>query len=315
MAQVAVDYRTGPGTAPAPLKPTVFGATTVATQPRQTTSEPSGVSAQQVQQTQTQTKAAQQKTANPYDYSGDPILMQAKAYAAKANEQAQAQADARLKQLGIEYNDPNNPFSTVARLDRRYGEDVYSTNEGFNKANLWYGGQRGKALGQLATALQQSKYDAANQYRAQTTDVANNLAQALLGTQQGLIGAEGDAYGRALQQALAYGIDPGAGQAGPKPGVDFDPAETANLPPGSVAQGIIAPGATAPDLFSRLQNADPEQLAQALQPPAPAQPAAQTPAAKPKPQAPARYYTYRKDVPLKPGQTVRFTAGRGYYAA
>lgn len=28
-----------------------------------------------------------------------------------------------------------------------------------------------------------------------------------------------------------------------------------------------------------------------------------------------RYYTYKRDVPLGPGQTVHFTSGRGYYAA
>lgn len=32
--------------------------------------------------------------------------------------------------------------------------------------------------------------------------------------------------------------------------------------------------------------------------------------------APTRqYYTYRKDVPLRPGQTIHFLAGKGYYAA
>lgn len=31
--------------------------------------------------------------------------------------------------------------------------------------------------------------------------------------------------------------------------------------------------------------------------------------------APARYYTYRANVPLRPGQTVHYTPGRGYYAA
>jgi hypothetical protein len=36
---------------------------------------------------------------------------------------------------------------------------------------------------------------------------------------------------------------------------------------------------------------------------------------KPQPQPVGRYYTYKRDVPLGPGQTVHFTSGRGYYAA
>ena len=28
-----------------------------------------------------------------------------------------------------------------------------------------------------------------------------------------------------------------------------------------------------------------------------------------------KFYTYKKDVPLAPGQKLQFTAGRGYYAA
>jgi hypothetical protein len=31
--------------------------------------------------------------------------------------------------------------------------------------------------------------------------------------------------------------------------------------------------------------------------------------------APARYYTYKRQVPLRPGQTLHYTPGRGYYAA
>lgn len=216
-----------------------------------------------------QVQAAKPAAPNPnaYDYSGDPVLMQAKAFAAAANQQAQAQATARMQQLGIEYNDPSNPFSTVARIDRAGAKSVTDTNEAYNKQNLFYSGHRAKGLSELATALQQQKYDAANQYRAQTTDVTNNLASALLGNQQNVIGAEGDAYNRALQQALTYGINPGGASAGP---TDFNPADTANLPQGSVAQGPIAPGATAPDLFAGLGQADPNALAAALKPAAPA---------------------------------------------
>jgi hypothetical protein len=31
--------------------------------------------------------------------------------------------------------------------------------------------------------------------------------------------------------------------------------------------------------------------------------------------APLRYYTYKKDVPIGPGQVLKFSAGKGYYAA
>jgi hypothetical protein len=49
--------------------------------------------------------------------------------------------------------------------------------------------------------------------------------------------------------------------------------------------------------------------------PVSSQPAAAT-TVKPKPQpVVSQYYTYKRDVPLKSGQTVHYTPGRGYYAA
>lgn len=43
-------------------------------------------------------------------------------------------------------------------------------------------------------------------------------------------------------------------------------------------------------------------------------PAATTTVAKPKQTVVSRYYTYKRDVPLGPGQTVHFLSGRGYFA-
>ncbi len=43
-------------------------------------------------------------------------------------------------------------------------------------------------------------------------------------------------------------------------------------------------------------------------------PAAVHVAAKPAKPAPSRYFTYKRDVKLSPGQSIHFTAGRGYYA-
>lgn len=40
-----------------------------------------------------------------------------------------------------------------------------------------------------------------------------------------------------------------------------------------------------------------------------------TPSRPKAPPAPSRFYTYKKDVPLKKGQTVHFQTGKGYYAA
>lgn len=42
--------------------------------------------------------------------------------------------------------------------------------------------------------------------------------------------------------------------------------------------------------------------------------ASKTAAKKAAPAAPKKFYTYKKNVPLKPGQKIHFTKGKGYYA-
>lgn len=243
----------------APVPVVVSHPSTVAAQPAAGVPNTPALAQQMAASSQPSVAQQQKTSAAAYDYSADPILLQAKAYALSADQQAQAQADAKQAQLSLEYNGAGNPFSTVARLNRQYGENQTATNEQYNKSNLFYSGHRAKALSDLATALQQSLYDAANQYRGQSTDVANQLASALLADRQQVIQANNDAYNRALQQALQYGIDPGA------PATDQTPGSAT---PG--AGTTIAPGATAPDFFGPLGNATPSQVAQALQPaPAP----------------------------------------------
>lgn len=83
----------------------------------------------------------------------------------------------------------------------------------------------------------------------------------------------------------------------------ISPSSTSETQPVSASQ---PGGANAPIVY----YVSPQALAPTSSAPA----AAQT-ATKAKPPTVSRYFTYKRDVPLGPGQSVHFQAGRGYYAA
>lgn len=159
-----------------------------------------------------------------YDYSGDPILQAIRAQAGMDRTSAQAASDAARKQIAILLGDASgiiddqgtaeaakgNAFSTLARLASGYKDTTHGIDESANKANLFYSGHRGKWLGDALRNYEGQQYDARTAAQAQLGTVNQTLADALRTARQNEIQGEQDAYGRALQNALTYGIDPGA---------------------------------------------------------------------------------------------------------
>lgn len=191
--------------------------------------------------------AAPPAAASPYDFGGDPILQRIVAYDTQARASAQAAADASRRQLAIQFGDAAgitgdsataeaaaaNPFSVLANLKRGYGDTARQHDEQLNDNNLFYSGARVNQLQQDATGYQQQQYDARQQALASLGGIQNQLAQQLSGADQADIQGQNDAYGRAQQQAVQYGYDPGATTtpaAAPHPATSVVHALAATVP-------------------------------------------------------------------------------------
>jgi hypothetical protein len=131
---------------------------------------------------------------------------------------------------------------------------------------------------------------------ADTGQTTSDLVSALGGQQANLL----QAFEAQNQDVLALAQSQiAAAQANPQ----ISPSSTSETQP----QMSLQPGgANVPTITF----VSPQALA-----PVASQPAAAT-TVKPKPQpVVSQYYTYKRDVPLKGGQTVHYTPSRGYYAA
>lgn len=169
--------------------------------------------------------APQQPALSAFSLSTDPILQAIMAQNEQMIANAETSALAQKKQLLLQYGDPElvkevlkddnyaqaagqNPFSTLANLRQSYEQGQYATNEGMNKANLFYSSTRGQALGNLARAYQGEQASAAQSLQGQL----GGIEQALLGTKQQAAsnyqGGLQQAYENALQFALQYGATP-----------------------------------------------------------------------------------------------------------
>lgn len=163
---------------------------------------------------------------DPYDYSVDPILNKIKALSRTQRVNAQSEADAIRKQLGIAYgsaeavgfaNDPltlqaanDNPFSLNAELKRSYDRGLEQLDQTLNSQGLFYSGERARQLGLAAEDYLRQQAAAKGNLQQHLADVQSSLTAALLGADQQDITAETDAAGRAQGRSLEFGVDPGA---------------------------------------------------------------------------------------------------------
>jgi hypothetical protein len=135
-----------------------------------------------------------------YQYQADPVIQRIQALSTVDAANARADAEAARKQVLLDYGDPEfarsiysqqnlpaddtflrsiggNAFSTTKQLARSREQETASAEDRLNKANLFYGGHRGKQLGELGTALLQRETEAQGQVKSWLGDIARMLAQ------------------------------------------------------------------------------------------------------------------------------------------
>lgn len=162
-------------------------------------------------------------------FEDDPILARTKAMWARNVSQAEAAALAGRKQAEIGYGyDPNytyadqstqqaaqqNAFSDLASLLYNHTERSHQTDEGLNKGNLFYSGERAHQLGREGRQYTLEQTQANQGFQSKLAAIGNALLQTRLQAQDAQLAAEENAYNRALQFDLQYGIGPGGGDGG-----------------------------------------------------------------------------------------------------
>lgn len=119
----------------------------------------------------------------------DPAAAITAALAARSRDEAQAQANSKLKQAAIQYGvgdygagtaGTNNPYSVLSVLKRNYDTGVSDLEDKLNKGNLFYSGYRGKQLNEAGTQYGQQKAEAGYRYQGLVSDINTALQQALL---------------------------------------------------------------------------------------------------------------------------------------
>lgn len=100
-----------------------------------------------------------------------------------------------------------NELSTVKNIEKESASDLEQLEEELNSANLHYGGYRlGKALPQHQERKLAAKGDAMSRLQAALQALRDEETQAQGRFNQGLYEAETDAYDRAVQMWLQYGL-------------------------------------------------------------------------------------------------------------
>lgn len=262
--------------------------------------------------------AGAQTRSTVFDPSTDPMVAAVQAANAAAMTQMRAKAKEQQRQMLIGYgsqelakkvlgaddptigsisHNPNTSTSTLARIARGYRETVASNEEQLNKANLFYGGYRLKRLGDLSYQNQAQQADAAQQMQAALQGIQDQIAAEHQSESDRYLQSLSDAYGRWISQPPPDDTPPGADPTNPPGGPQVGGVPQPTLPgpnPGSTVGAFAPPGSPAGDKAGI-------GFIPGLTPPPPAGGA-------------KKYYTYKDQVPLKPGQKLKFTAGRGYYA-
>lgn len=196
-----------------------------------------------------------------YDYSADPILNQISALSSQGRADAQSNALMLKKQLAIDYGDPalantlgdpntaqaadSNPFSVRKQLAKSYDTGQHQLDENYNQQNLFYSGARAKGLGDFANEYQGQLYDVAGKQQSALGGIDQNLAMALAAADAQDQQAQQDAADRAIQVALAYGIDPGQ-STGPSDPFASPADQPPSPPPADPVANYAAPANASP---------------------------------------------------------------------
>lgn len=223
-----------------------------------------------------------------YDYNTDPILNQIQALSTRQRGDAQSTALKLKKQTAIDFGDSGyarnvlqdeatalaaeqNPYSATAQLKQSYDTGSHNLDEQYNSnGHLFYSGARIKGQQDYANQYQGQLAGATGQEHGLLGQIdANQLAAAMAADQQDQQ-AQQAAYDRALQEALAYGINPGANTG---PTAEAVPTDTNPpfAPAADMSPKISQPNLWSAGLANQIDTGRPDiwssGLAQALGPP------------------------------------------------
>jgi hypothetical protein len=155
-------------------------------------------------------------------WEADPVLAQiratqqqnaasAEAAAAAARQQALIQFGYSPELAGL-YGDQNtaraaqqDPFSVLANLAHQHQLRLTNLNESYNKANLFYSGHRGQALGEEGRQYLGEQASAQQQLQSTLSQLQQNLLSARQASTANINQAQTDAYNRWLQQQASLG--------------------------------------------------------------------------------------------------------------
>jgi hypothetical protein len=206
-----------------------------------------------------------------------------------AHKQRQNRVRAALIKLGFQPGGAD--AAALAGIDPSTAELAQNNSE---SALAQLGLQRGKDRADLSAQLASRGLLDSGALRGGENMVQSSYDTGLLGATQDYLNEQNTALGDeanalATGQSTYTAAKAAAALAASKNPL-FTPTE------GAAEQGnTLAPG----------QGTRPDQTPVLAKPPV----VAKAPVA-----APVRYFTYKNQVPLKPGQTLKFAAGRGYYA-
>jgi hypothetical protein len=222
--------------------------------------------------------AAKQDPYAAVDYSADPILARIRALNAEDVAAAEAEGAAARKQLLIGFGDPTfaagvggdqqtqdaartNPFSTVAKLTFAHGQQNRSIDEGSNKANLFYSGERVRQLGLEDRNFLEHRTDAQSAVNSALGEIASRIAAAKRAAQERELGGLMGAF-----DTTAQGVENGT-TAGPTAPAGASPdmyglqrlAQSSSPLDQFVASGQLPPGFHIPTGGSRRPKARPRR--------------------------------------------------------
>lgn len=198
----------------------------------------------------------------PIDYSGDPWLQRFLAGFTTGNQEDEATALSDQKALLLGFgskelaqkllgndpfvntisDDPKSSFSVLANMRRAYDQTQAQMNDQYNKANLWFGGKRGQALGDLATSYMGDVNEATQTIMGRFNEIRDRLVAAKRNRTAERERQEFAAWERARDEALASGAaPPDGGGSSVDGGGGSAPGGTPTATPSAPAPAPVAP--------------------------------------------------------------------------
>jgi hypothetical protein len=128
--------------------------------------------------------------ADPYDFSGDPMLQRIRALGQARLQDAEAAAINLRRQAELDYGD------VQARLGRERVERPRALTNALNQQNLFYSGEFGRQQSNLARSLLENEAGEQRRYQERLGGIESGLLEARRGYEQSGLEAEEEAAER-----------------------------------------------------------------------------------------------------------------------